>query len=631
MGIYDFLVNKGFERRKSQEIMMDLVRKVIDEGGIKLIEAPTGTGKTFGYLIPIMESKIKAIISTGTKVLQDQLRRDIEFLSAQFHVIYGEDINYAVVKGKANYLCIDRYESSGKISEIERLLEEGWDGDLSRVVLDNVDAEKINIDEDYCTSAYRRVCPYYDMCLYWMKLKDMERRADIIVINHALLGLKEFEDSKDRILVIDEAHELDKYLTLSSGLSVSLYFLYQIKGYLEDLGESVSFNPEYFFRRFFEGILSEEKEEAPLENFLPYVRDFEKDITKPVLDTWKRVRENLVTELEEFLKSRLMISFKFKTYLENVGIVDKEILSSVKAGYEEETEEEKVFIKKVKSYEFVLKKIMKLERFTEIMRDAPEDLGYKVSRSWSRKLGTFNYKMEIFPIFPRGIIHPEDYRGIVMTSATVDPYDIELTTGIVGEYHSLPYNFDYSKVTFIVKDANPKEEGWEECLKEAYLYLKTLHRKILVLLTNKRHLNLFEGKDVGRQGEAPLMVLMEDFLKDRVDVLVGLDSLWTGVDLKGEKGILMAKLPFDSPDDPVTFHRLRFLRNTGTDPFIYQRKRAFMKFRQGFGRLMRQATDFGTVIMCDRRIWRYREFIDFLRSLGVRIVYRSNRRVKNRY
>jgi len=413
MGIYDFLIKKGFERRKSQEIMMDLVREVIREGGIKLIEAPTGTGKTFGYLIPIMESGTKAIISTGTKVLQDQLRRDIEFLSAQFHVLYGADINYAVVKGKANYLCLDRYESSGKSSEIDRLLDEGWDGDLSRVVLGQIDIEKINIDEDYCTAGYRKVCPYYDVCLYWIRLKDMERKADLIVVNHALLALKEFEDSKDRILVIDEVHELDKYLTLSSVFSVSLYFLYQIKGYLEDLGGSVSFNPEYFFKRFFEGFFSDEKEEIPLESFRAYAKHFLKEIGKPILDTWSNLKIRFVSEVEDFLKSRLMVSFRFKSYLENVGIFRGETLSSVKAGYEEETEEERALIKKIKSYEFVLKKIIKLEKFMEIMEESPDDLGYKVSRSWSKKLGTFNYKMEIFPIFPRGVISPEDYKGVV--------------------------------------------------------------------------------------------------------------------------------------------------------------------------------------------------------------------------
>lgn len=626
MGIYEYLLSKGYENRKSQTIMMDLVRDTIKKGDVKLIEAPTGTGKTFAYLIPLMEEGVKCIISTGTKALQDQLKRDIEFLSAYMHVIYGKDVKYAVVKGKANYLCLDRYGEIGKIEEIEDLLERGWDGDLTIIPLDQEIFEKINIDEDYCTSSYRKVCPYYESCLYWSLLKEREKNADIIVVNHSLLGLKEFEDSKDRILIIDEAHELDRYLTLSSVFSISLYFIYQIKKHIEDLGGKLNIVPDFFFSSNFESLFKEDREEVPLEQFLPFMKSFKKDIAEPLLGEWKKIRENFINSVEEFLSSRLMISFKFKTFLESTGLLNYEVLSSVKAGYEEETAEEKELIKKIKAIEFIDRKINKIKIFIKIVEEDREDIGYKISRKWSKKLNTFNYKMEIFPVFPKDIIDINSFRGIVLTSATIDPEDIELTTGIVGKYFSLPYNFDYRKVTFIIEDADPRDEDWKEVIKESYLYIKTLHRKVLILLTNKNHMDIFkEFKDVGKQGNKPLMKLIEDFVKGNIDVILGFDSLWTGIDIKGEKGILMSKLPFESPEDPITFHRLRFLKLMGMDPFHYQRKKAFIKFRQGFGRLVRQKGDWGTVILCDKRIWRYREFISFLKNLGIRIVYRSKK------
>ncbi len=624
MGIYNYLLQKGYERRESQIIMMDLVRKVIKTGGIKLIEAPTGTGKTFAYLIPLMEEGVKCIISTGTKALQDQLKRDIEFLSAHFKLIFGKDINYAIIKGKSNYLCFDRYESTNKIDELEALIENGWDGDLTSIIaVDNEIFEKINIDEDYCTSSYRRICPYYEICFYWERLKRREKEADIIVVNHALLGLKEFEDTKEKILVIDEAHELDKYLTISSSFPVSLYFIYQTKKYIEDMSKSFNLNPEAFFIKNFENLFSKDKEEIPLEHLLPFMEEFKREIAKPLFDEWKKVKNNFIEDIKEFLTSRLMISFKLKMYIETTGLLPYEILSSVKAGYENETDEERNLIKSIKNFEFIEKKVNKIKAFIRIIEEDREDIGYRISRKWSRKLGTFNYKMEIFPIFPREVVNIDSFKGVILTSATVDPEDIELTTGIYGDYHCLPYNFDYSNVTFIVEDTDPRREGWEDCIKKSYLYLKSLHSKVLVLLTNKNHLSMFNGdKTVGKQGNTPLTKLIEDFIKNKIDVIVGLDSLWTGIDIRGEKGILMSKLPFESPEDPITFHRIRFLKLTGMDPFLYQRKKAFIKFRQGFGRLMRQKEDKGTVVICDRRIWRYTEFVNFIKKLGVKLIYK---------
>ena len=129
---------------------------------------------------------------------------------------------------------------------------------------------------------------------------------------------------------------------------------------------------------------------------------------------------------------------------------------------------------------------------------------------------------------------------------------------------------------------------------------------------------------MAKQGDGSLSTLIEKLREGKIKVLIGLDSLWTGVDVRGEKGILMSKLPFESPEDPVTYHRIRYLKSMGEDPFEYQRRKAFIKFRQGVGRLMRQKTDSGTIILCDNRVWRYGEFISFLRELGVNILYEKN-------
>ena len=624
---YEYLLSKGYDRRESQEEFISLVEEVIEEGGVRLIEAPTGTGKTFGYLIPIITSGRKAIISTGTKILQDQLRRDIEFLTGHYKILTGREIEYLVIKGKANYLCVDRLNKEEIEHEhrmaLKELMENGWDGDLSLTDLPVDTAQKVNIDEDYCTYAYRKLCPHRNSCYYWSKLKLRELKADILVVNHALLALKEFEDTREKVLVIDEAHELDRYLTLASTTGVSLYYLREIIGYLEKLlGEEIKVSPEGFFRKHFGKLFENEGDELSLESLTPYIGEFRTSIYEPLKAYLNRLTNKLREEILEFLNSRLMISFKLKEYILDSHIIEYEVIERFKAGYEEPEEEERELIEKLKKVEFLDSKLYKLGVFTRLAENEDNSYGYKVSRRWSKKLQTYNYRLEMFPVFPRGVIQEEDYKGIILTSATVDPEDIKFTTGIEGDFFPLKKNFDYSDVTFIIKNTNPKRDDWKEQLIEAYEDILNIHERVLVLLTNKVHMELLNHRDgTARQGESSLDKLIEFLREGKIKALIGLDSLWTGVDIRGEKGILMSKLPFDSPEDPTTYHRIRFLKSIGEDHFEYQRRKAFIKFRQGVGRLMRQKTDRGTIVLCDNRIWRYREFINFLKELGVNIVY----------
>ncbi len=623
---YEYLLSKGYERRSSQELMIKEVSEVIGKGGVKMIEAPTGTGKTFAYLIPLITSSQRAIISTGTKILQDQLRKDIEFLTAHYKLLTGKEISYAVLKGKGNYLCLDRYHkerlSPEDLGDIPELTEGEWDGDLTLSSVNPEILQKINVDEDYCTNSYRKVCPYRERCYYWEKVKRKEKRADLLVINHSLLALKEFEETEEKVLIVDEAHELDRYLTLASTVSLSLYWLVDVVSTLKRLTEKeIGLSPEDFFRRNFENLFNNGEEEIPLDTLKTYLRELKEEIQRPIKERFSQFRERILGEVNEFLEGRLMISFKLKSYLEGTLLFPPEFLEKFRAGYDEPDEEERRLIDRIKKAEYLERKLGKLSAFLRVCEEEPPEFGYKVSRSWSRKLQTFNYRLEIFPIFPRGIVKQELHKGIILTSATLDPEDISFTTGIRGDFIKLGHNFDYSKVTFIVADTNPKREGWEEHLKECFDSIRFVHDKVLVLLTNRKHLSLFSGEDLAKQGEDSLNTLIEALRDGRIKVLVGLDSLWTGIDVKGEKGILMSKLPFESPEDPVTYHRLRYLRSIGENPFTYQRRKAFIKFRQGVGRLVRQRTDWGTIILCDNRIWRYKEFVNFLRKLGVRLVY----------
>ncbi len=627
LSIYQFLLNKGLEKRRVQEKFFSIVLSAIEEGNntVKLIQAPTGTGKTYGYLIPLMETGQKAIISTGTKLLQEQLRKDIESLRSVYSYLYGKDINYLILKGKSNYLCLDRYYElppTQRPAELELAIGSSWDGDFEFVSLEPELKEKLSIDEDHCTPHYRNLCKYRNECYYWSRLKRMEQKADLLVINHALLSLKDF-DAEDRVLVIDEAHELDKYLTSSLGMSLSLYTLRrEIMGRVREFIPGADIELEEFFAKHFGGLFKGDKEEVPLESLKAYAEAFEREVVLPLRSFFKNIRESLISELTNFTTERMFVSLKFKDYLLKTGLIDWDRYLDLKANYEEPTQEEERLIKKLRDYEILSNKLRKAFDFAKVMKEDPQEFGYLVGRKFSKRLGTFNYYLEVFPVFPAGHVDFTGYRAVIATSATIDPEDMASCVGLRGEYYELEHGFDYSRVDFLVYMVEPRRERekWELCLKEGYRYLRSLYEKVLVLLTNKENIKLFEKEgDVAFQGEEPLSRLVQELREGKIKALIGLDSLWFGVDVKGPKGMLMAKLPFESPEDPITFHRIRFLKSIGENPFDYQKRKALIKFRQGIGRLIRSREDYGTIVLCDKRIFRFKEFLRAVQELGIRV------------
>ncbi|MCS7307533.1 MAG: ATP-dependent DNA helicase [Aquificaceae bacterium] len=629
--VYEFLLKKGLERRRVQEEFFQIVLSAIQEGNcsVKIIQAPTGTGKTYGYLIPLMESEQKAIISTGTKLLQEQLRKDIENLRAYYSYIHGKEINYLIMKGKTNYLCLDRYHNlppESVPSELYMSVQGNWDGDFEFVNIDHELKEKLCVDEDYCTPSYRKMCKYFQECYYWSRLKNLEKSADIVVVNHALLSLKEFENSDERVLVIDEAHELDKYVTSSLTSGVSVYTLrVEIVGKVLEFIRNANVEVEDFFVRNFEKLFNAGQEEVAVESLKPYAKDFEESILRPLFQYHKAIRESLISELTRFTTERMFVSMQFKEYLLKSGLLDWERYLDLKSNYEEPSEEERKFIKKLKDYELLTKRLQRVKEFHRLIMEEPQDFGYLVGRKYSKKLNTFNYWLHTFPIFPSGYVDFSNYKSIVITSATVDPEDLRQTFAIQGEYYELEHTFPYHKVNFVVYKVDPRDvKRWEECVKMAYAYLRSLHDKVLVLLTNKEHKKLFEKEDgVAFQGEGNLSQLLKALSEGKLKAVIGLDSLWFGVDVKGHKGILMSKLPFENPNEPVNFHRIRFLKSMGLEPFEYQKRKALIKFRQGIGRLMRSKDDGGTIVLCDGRVSKFREFIRAVEDLGIRVTYKK--------
>jgi len=677
MELYKTLLNLGYERRKSQEKMFSIVEECInkedfddEEQNIVLIEAPTGVGKSFGYLLPIIEHGKQAIISTKTKILQEQLRRDLEHLSSIRKNYFGKGINYLILKGKANYLCLDRFYDKenelkqttifGKVSlanTIRELIESsGWDGDVEFTSIPLEVWTDINIDENYCDSNYRKSCPYLKDCFYYKKLKDKEKLADILVVNHSLLVLKNFDDTEEKILVIDEAHELDEALvkSLTSGFSVIglMRLVASIKDMLPNDNKNMLDNVDILsiFKSLFEGIFENKKQKPtnkstigkapssiPLDEPF-FVEPLISMVYEPLNQAINVIKDYVINIVKERLEYKNTISRKFKAFLESSLLFENEFLnrfsidtSELQEDFEDKSADrlEHEIMKLIAKFKSISNRVSNIYNTLKYMEDEENKdiIGFVVSREFSKKLGDFNYKIEAFPIFPRDAIDLSTYKCVILTSATLDKDLIELTTGISGEYYSLEHVFNYEDVSFIIKNIVPKNKDlWKEELINSLRYLRTFYSKVLVLLTSYEQMEYIpKDEDIIFQNTTTLRKAIEMVENGDKNVLVGVDSVWTGIDLKGDKGLLMAKLPFDSPEDPINYHRMRYFKKHNIDGFIYARKKAFLQFKQGFGRLVRSKNDKGTIIICDSRIWRYEEFINFIKSLRVKIYYRQQR------
>lgn len=229
----DFLQNivtknmEDYELRQSQLKMMGACSDVIDAGGVLIAEAGTGTGKTFAYLIPLILSGKKAIVTTRTKNLQEQLvAKDLAFLSSL------RGFNYAIAKGRSNYLCLRRLRSFAPSNEDEAFHHHAaiaWASETETGNLEECGTRKSPIHDRVCSDAdaCKRVkCPYFKSCFYF-KARQKWEDSQVVVANHALLAVNAMMPADSKILpqadvlVIDEGHALDGVLSDQIGISLT--------------------------------------------------------------------------------------------------------------------------------------------------------------------------------------------------------------------------------------------------------------------------------------------------------------------------------------------------------------------------------------------------------------------------
>jgi ATP-dependent DNA helicase DinG len=599
---------EDYELRPPQQAMMSACAKIIEEGGILLAEAGTGTGKTFAYLIPIILSGKKAIIATKTINLQEQLAsKDLGFLSSL------QGFSYAVAKGRGNYLCLRRmnaFRSDDREENAEYRKIVGWASETESGDREEYGPDMNSIWDSVCSDAdacRAKKCSYYRDCYYFTARQRWEN-ARIIIANHALTTLNAMmpDDTKilprADILVVDEGHALDNVLCDQIGITLSARGIEYIFNKLLKVDH----------RGIYKGLLSHS----------PALFHAVEALRTEMGLFWVKVRSELNDR--EIIPGIFRLSDSMQGLSDSIKSLIADIRKSTIGLFQENDELE------------LKAALLKLSKIAEAMETFPEGMDGFVR--WP-EIEERKISLRMAPVYPGDFVQQSIlplYSSIILTSATLSVSgDFRATSGVLGlensEKLSVPSPFDLkSQITVEIKrDINLKNVGSTEKLAGVIVdeAAKT-DGGILVLFTSRdvmrKTWDLAHGdlKNLGfnpmLQGALQNKLMLHIMRESENSVIFGLDSFWEGVDVKGDalKSLIITKLPFEVPTEPMVIARTEKIRKNGGNPFLeYSLPRAVLKFKQGFGRLIRSKNDTGRVVICDERIKTMRYGRSFLESV----------------
>ncbi len=583
-----------FEPRPSQERFALAVERVLREGGVLLAEAGTGTGKTLAYLAPAAEAGRRVIVSTGTKNLQEQLvRKDIPLLARAL----GRELAVAVMKGRANYLCKLRFESFSKNGTFARREElplfravTAWSrktstGDRAEVrgLPDTVDFwREISAGSENCVG---QSCPLFDEC--WVThMRQEAMAADITVVNHHLLcaDLAVKEGSYGHVipeydtLILDEAHMLEDAATQYFGLSASTHRVDEL------------------------------------------ARDLERELSAARLDARSaRAEGAAVRAAAERFFGLLARAAGQRLTRDWQGADVSEAVGALQLRLEGVATTVDALAEKNEALEAIARRARGLAEELRFLVAADDDGHvYFVEK---RGRGVF---LRASPIDVSARLRAQLFdrlRTAVLTSATLavdGGFDYLKSRLGIAEAEDLllrsPFDFERQAVLYVPRGMPaPNSPGFVAAAAEQVRALLARSRgRAFVLFTSHANMNAVAERLAGEldyplfvQGEAPKAALLDLFRETEGAVLFGTASFWQGVDVVGEQlsCVILDKLPFASPSDPVVAARIDAIGRQGGNAFAdYQVPEAILMLKQGLGRLIRSSTDRGVLAVLDSRL-----------------------------
>lgn len=569
-----------------------------------IIEAGTGTGKTFAYLLPAMLSGRKTIISTGTKALQDQLyHRDLPLISQAV----GRPVTTALLKGRANYLCLQRLDQADDVAgalvddlqsvrEWRHRTDSGDRAELTDVAEDSAVWPLVTSTVDNCLG---QKCPQYSDC-HVVKARRAAQEADLVVVNHHLLladlamkeaGFVEFLPDAEAI-ILDEAHQIPDLAVQFFGVALGSRELERIVD--EIRAATLALNQAELQRRVdkLQTAVRALRADAPrkegryqLGEVLPDIRD--------ALESLRAALGVLLIALGELSDTSIEI-----------------------------------------------------EKLHEQLLAATERLSLLASDdSWDGlrwlEVNPRSIRMNLTPLDVSDTLSAlidNGNQAWIFTSATLaigeDFSHFTSRVGlnrVTGLTFPSPYAVADNGLVYLPADLpQPSDAGHTDAMLEAVTPLLELTTGgVFCLFTSHRALNLakkwmrshksrLSGRKLFVQGSAPRDDLLRRFREAGNAVLLGTGSFWEGVDVRGPALTIVAidKLPFASPADPLMMARLEFIRRQGGNGFPeHQLPQAVLALKQGAGRLLRDQNDYGVVVLCDPRLTSKNYGGTFLKSL----------------
>ncbi len=650
-----------YEDRPSQREMARLIAQLFQRGGVGLIEAGTGVGKSLGYLVPALrwaaESGERTVVSTNTITLQEQLYgKDLPFLKG---ALKDQQVRFALLKGWKNYLCLLRLEqargqaqvlfeddASAELGMLEDWAQKTQDGSLADLPVEPRHEvwDEVAAEGDLCT---RLKCPHFEQCFVF-KARRAAAQADVVVVNHHLLmadiAVRRASGRWDEAavlpaykrLVIDEGHHLEDAAAAHLGQQVSRRGLERLFSRLERRGKGLlpALEKKLAASKDLYSVASLDLLRARLVPSLATARE-KSALLCDLLTEWLRGRSETVVRLTDSFEEDAIWRAGLGVALDDL-LAEVELLGDGLRMVRERLETDEA---KAEELAPLLNEVRGVTRRLQTAGDAlraslrPGREGQPRVRWLELRGGERNVGATAVPLDLAPILREDLFRRVetaVVTSATLAVGDgFEFITKRLGlddeelepVTASLASPFDYPRQAMLLIPSDfppPNTEGaqhFKRTMDAAQDLIAAARGGVFVLFTS--HRDVREAATVLRaagvegrypllvHGEAPRDELLRRFREHGDAVLLGTASFWEGVDVPGRalRGMIIAKIPFRVPTEPMTAAQCEAIEARGGDPFgEYMIPHAALRLKQGFGRLIRTASDHGAVIICDPRV-----------------------------